>query len=375
MDKITDLYISSGYPAAQKLYDIAKKQGLAVSKAEIVKFISEQLPAQLHARAPDPKKSSVPITSSDSSRDFQMDLLDQSAYKNSNRGHNWCFIIEDIFNRRIYAEAIKTKSPVSVLPALENAFAKLGVPMRISSDDGSEWKGVVGLFLESQGVHLDSKPHLHTRLGIIDSLSRFIKNAFAKHFTATHSTNWIDYIPRLISGYHNSPHGGLPNGYTPNEALDPITSTLIRDEQHERILKAREKGKPVQFAVGDKVRVLKRKGLFDKGYLTKFSVEVFTVESIDGIWIKLNNSKRYRSFQLRKASDKKADPPVNDGEQKEQEPEPVRDVQRQDHFDKKTEQILKHKEGVSIENKRVGLRERKPTFMAVDDKYGKVSWG
>lgn len=374
MDKIQEIYQNSGYPAAQRLYDIAKKKGITVSKADIVKFIADQLPAQLHAKPVDPKKHQVPITTSAPSRDFQMDLLDESAYKHNNRGYNWAFIIEDIFNRRIYIEAIKTKSPKDVLPALENGFEKLGVPMRISSDDGSEFKGVVGLFLESKGVLLDAKAHLHTRLGIIDSLSRFIKNSFSKHFTATKSTNWIDYIPRLIDGYENAPHGGLPKNMSPNEALDPIASTLVRDHQHQRIIAAKEGKKPIQFVVGDRVRVLKRKGIFDKGYLTKYSVEIFTITSIDerGIWIELNNSKRYRVFQLRKATEKVSEA-VNDGEQKEQEPVKL-DVQRQNHFDKKTETILKFKEGLSAENRRTGLRERKPQNMVLDENYGKINW-
>jgi hypothetical protein len=371
MDKIKEIYIATGYPAAQRLYDIAKKKGLNVSKAEIVKFISEQQVAQLHAKPVDPKKHQVPITTSAPSRDFQMDLLDESAYKHNNRGHNWCFILEDIFNRRIYVQAIKTKSPKDVLPAIEAGFEKLGVPMRISSDDGNEFKGVVGLFLESKGVLLDAKAHLHTRLGIIDSLSRFIKNSFSKHFTATRSTNWIDYIPMLVDGYENTPHSSLPKGMSPQEALDPIASTLVRDHQHQRIIAAREGKKPMQFVVGDKVRVLKRKALFDKGYLTKYSTEIFTITSIDerGIWITLNNSKRYRVFQLRKASGK-----LSDAVNEQKEPEPIRDVQRQNHFDKKTETILKFQEGISSENRRVGLRERKPQNMSVDDNYGKINW-
>jgi hypothetical protein len=216
MEKVAQLYRDSGYPATERLWQIVKKEGVTgVTKGDIAKFISDQTTAQLHTRAPDPKRNAIPITTSAGSRDFQMDLLDFQAVKNKgNKGMAWTFIIEDIFNRKAYMEPIRTKSPEDVLPALKNAFNNLGIPMRITSDDGAEWKGTVAKFLHDQNISLDAQAHLHSRMGVIDSFARFVKNSFGKHFTATQSTNWIDYVPTLLAAYHRTPHSGLPKGMT-----------------------------------------------------------------------------------------------------------------------------------------------------------------
>jgi hypothetical protein len=375
MDKVAQLYKDSGYPAAERLYQIVKKEGISgVTKADVVKFLADQTTASLHTRAPNPKRNAIPITTSDASRDFQMDLLDFQSVKNKgNKGMAWAFIIEDVFNRKAYIEPIKTKSPSEVLPALKNAFEKLGVPMRITADDGSEWKGAVGEFLESKLISLDAKAHLHTRMGIIDSFARFVKNSLGKHFTATQSTNWIDYIPTLLAAYHRTPHSGLPKGMTPDEATDPVKATEVRDAAYEKVVAA-EKGRKVSnIIVGSHVRVIKRKELFDRGYQVRWSIPIYTVDEIDsdGTWYTLSNGKKYRLHQLQEVKAPKTKAASDLEERKEPE---IKDVQRKARFDAKTENILKFKEGVSESNRREGLRERAPSSQLVHSKYGTVRW-
>jgi len=350
-----------------------KKEGIAgVTKADVVKFIAAQTTAQLHTRAPDPKRNAIPITTSAGSRDFQMDLLDQSAVKNKgNKGMAWAFIIEDIFNRKAYMEPIKTKSPNDVLSALKTAFEKLGVPMRITADDGSEWKGAVADFLHAQNVSLDAKAHLHSRMGIIDSFARFVKNSFGKHFTATQSTNWIDYVPTLLNAYHRTPHGGLPKGMSPDEATDPVAAAQVLDATYDKVVAAESGKKVSNIVVGSHVRILKRKLLFDRGYQVRWSIAIYIVEAIDKekIWFTLSNGKKYRAFQLQKVN-----PPKTEAASDLEEPvSEVKDVQREARFSHRTERLL-GTEGIQQNNKREGLRERAPSSQLVHSLYGQVKW-
>ncbi|MDO9333712.1 MAG: hypothetical protein Q7T57_04230, partial [Dehalococcoidales bacterium] len=50
------------------------------------------------------------------------------------------------------------------------------------------------------------------------------------------------------------------------------------------------------------------------------------------------------------------------------------DVGRAAKFDHRTENILKHREGVSGENTREGLRTRKPDSQLLHSLYGKINW-
>jgi hypothetical protein len=371
MEQLKELYSSHGYPAAERLYTIAKKAGVNVKIADVKEFIANQTTAQLHKK---PKKvAENPITVDGKDTEYQMDLLDMGAYAKSNSNYKWILIIENVWDRKGAAIEIKTKSPNDVLPALQKAVKELnGLPVQIVSDSGNEFKGVVGEWMEEHKIsHRTVEIGSHESLGVIDSLARFIKNALGKHFTHTQKTEWISYLPSLIRNFNDTPHSSLKAKgepeMSPNEAGQFETDTrniwLAKKES------ADKSKKPSGLSVGDHVRILKRKQVFQRGYSVRYSVAVYTIEKIDGLWYTLNNGEKYREGSIQKV---KA-PAVNDGEQKEEEPL-IKDVQGQATFDARTEYKLRHEEGVSAENNRAGLRERKPQHMAMDDRYGKVSW-
>ena len=54
--------------------------------------------------------------------------------------------------------------------------------------------------------------------------------------------------------------------------------------------------------------------------------------------------------------------------------EPIKDVAAAAKFNHQTEQILKHKEGVSQASLRTGLRERKPKSQLEHSEYGRINW-
>ena len=119
----------------------------------------------------------------------------------------------------------------------------------------------------------------------------------------------------------------------------------------------------------DHVRVLKRKQIFDRGYQVKYSLIVYTIEKIDGLWYVLNNGKQYREGDLQRISAPKA--VVED---KSPEVAPIIDVRAAAVEEHKVENHLKFNEGVDQTNRRSGLRERKPSAMSVDERYGRVLW-
>ena len=355
--EIEKLWSSHGYPGAQRLYAIAKPKISGVKLKDVQDFILNQETAQLHKRVTK-EKTTNHATSAGNQNDYQADLLDLTKYGRSNSGMNWCLLVKDIFNRKAFAAPLKTKSPNDVLPALNKAFEVLGKPtLTLRTDQGGEFKGVVGKRLKDLHiVHHTAEVGDHKVLGMIDSLCRFFKNAIHRHFTQTQSTNWVNYLPTLVESYNNTPHRGLKN-MSPLEAekKETVTRNLAYD------LVTRDQREP-KFAVGDSVRVLKTKETFGRGYETRFSVERFTIEKIEGLYYVLSNGKRYREHQLQK---------VRPGKEENKE---IKDVAKEAKFEHQTEQILKHKEGVSQVNRREGLRERKPENQLEHSLFGRVNW-
>lgn len=203
---LKEIWLSFGFPGADKLFQIAKSKGLNFKLAEVKAFIQNQEVAQLHKQSK--KVAEIPITVDGKNNEYQMDLLDQSAFAANNRGYRWILIVEDVWSRKASAIPSKTKSPNDVLNALHQAIKELGgKPVQIVSDSGSEFKGAVETWMNVSGItHRTVEVGTHTSLGIIDRLAKTIKNALHKNFTHQQKTNWIDYLPTLVKNYNDTPN-------------------------------------------------------------------------------------------------------------------------------------------------------------------------
>ena len=94
-----------------------------------------------------------------------------------------------------------------------------------------------------------------------------------KHLT-THSTNkYIDVLQKLIDTYNSKYHTTIK--------MSPIDASKI--ENREAVLSCfRDKpfrDKP-KFSVGDRVRIYRYKGTFEKGYKPNWTREVFIVDKV-----------------------------------------------------------------------------------------------
>lgn len=380
MDKVKDLYERSGFPGYTRLYSIVKRQGIKdVTLTQVKKFVDSQDVAQLH-RMP-VIVAEKPITTDGKQTDYNMDLLDQSAFAYSNGGNKWILVLINIWDRRCAAKPIKTKSPDDVLPALKACIEELGgAPVMITSDSGLEWAGAVKKYLAQANIsHRMVSIGDHRSLGVIDAMAKFIKNALAKHFTHTQKTEWTTYLPTLLKSYNDTQHSGLKAkgqpAMSPDEAALRETDTRI--VHYEKVMKARKDVRPSGLAVGDYVRVLKRKQIFDRGYEVRYSVTVYTIDEIDGNYYILSNGKRYRERDLQKIKEwvqhaSAAELPANNVE--EEQKEEVKDVQKEAKVDHRIGNILKNKEGLIQSNRREGLRERKPTNQVLHGRYGNIKW-
>jgi len=363
VEHLKELWIGHGFVGADKLYGIAKAKGMKMTLAQVKDFIKSQEVAQLHKQ---PKKEAeIPITVDGKRTEYQMDLMDESAFASQNRGYRWILAVENIWSRKGSCIPCKSKSPNDVLIALKQAIDELGgKPVQIVSDSGTEWMGAVKKWMDEEQIsHRTVEVGTHTSLGVIDSFIKYVKNSIHRNFTHSQKTNWIDYLPMLIQNYNNSPHSSLKAHGQP--ALTPIEGdqfeTDVRNIHVEKVYAAQNKRKPSELAVGDHVRVSKRKEVFGRGYSVRYSIEVFKIEKIEDHWFILNNGKRYREGSLQKV-----DAPI--------EKEEVKDVAKEAKFEHQTEQILKHKEGVSQLNRREGLRERAPQSQLEHSLFGRINW-
>ena len=110
---------------------------------------------------------------------------------------------------------------------------------------------------------------------VIERFNRTIKENMFKNFFANNTRNFIDVLELLVDQYNNATHSSIK--MTPKEA-----SHKENENQVWRNLYLEFGGKTLtpKFSIGDNVRITKKKKTFAKGYIQRWTEEVFKISKI-----------------------------------------------------------------------------------------------
>ena len=93
-----------------------------------------------------------------------------------------------------------------------------------------------------------------------------------KYFSANSTRKYINVLDEMVNNYNNTIHSSIK--MTPVEASDKKNKNRVWFT-----LNGKVRTYPIKpmFSVGDKVRITKKKTVFEKGYTPRWTEEVFTV--------------------------------------------------------------------------------------------------
>jgi hypothetical protein len=260
---------------------------------------------------------------------------------------------------------LKNKTASTTAKGLEEAFDQFGrFPQIVLSDQGSEFKGATSKFLaDNKIIHRLAEVGDHRRLGLVDRFSGVVKGWIAKYQTYHQTDRYVDALPKLVKSYNNAPHSSLEK-MSPNDAWEyPAEASDVHYRRIQKSLGSKSQRKSVKtIRVGDSVRVLKMKKVFDKGYHIKYSLGVHKVVAIKGLNYVLDNGRFYRAARLLVVQ-----PP------EEVEAAPVEDVARVARRKHRDEVVLKA-DGIEEKNVRRSMRERKPAGQLEHEEYGRITY-
>ena len=100
-----------------------------------------------------------------------------------------------------------------------------------------------------------------------------MKNIMWKYFTANNTQKYKDILPSMVEKYNNSYHRSIK--LKPTDARKPANYKHIHNALYAKV-NAR-KAILSKFHVGDKVRIVRKKGTFEKGFTPHWTEEVFTI--------------------------------------------------------------------------------------------------
>lgn len=221
---------------------------------------------------------------------FQADLMFFPAH----HSYNALLTIINVNTRVAYAYPLKGKTAENVLAGFEQWFQDLGdLPCtHIQTDNGTEFKNKsVKKLWDEHGLEYDfCDPADHTAQGKIERFNETFRGLMTQYLDAYRTRDWVGVVKDLIYNYNHRFHRSI--GCAPSEATE--LSGIHRDYLHYQ-----EASQQFDtFHIGDKVRILEDRNIFDKGR-KHWSPEVSVVDNIMGHLIHVNGNW-YKHYELQR---------------------------------------------------------------------------
>ena len=205
------------------------------------------------------------------------DLVDMHAFSKSNKGYKYILMIIDVFSKYGWAIPLKTKTGIDVMKAFSKLWSSTKPPERLWVDKGKE-------FYNKQMKDLMNEHHVQIysteneeKSSVVERWNRTIKRIMWKYFTANNTNIYIDVLADIINKYNNTYHRSIK--------CTPIAARKASNHQHvyEALFGEDYNNvtvKHIKFKIGDRVRIIRKKGTFEKGFTPNWTEEVFTVDNV-----------------------------------------------------------------------------------------------
>jgi len=167
----------------------------------------------------------------------------------------------------------KDKPGKSVADAFKEIFKKSKQkPEELGTDKGREFYNKQ---VKELGVELYSAEN-EEKSSVAERWNHTMKEKMFKYFTANNTKKYIDVLDDFVERYNNTRHSSIK--MTPVEASKKENEVRVYRNLYPDFARWPMRAK---FKTGDKVRILKKKGLFEKVFTPNWT-EVFAVSKIQG---------------------------------------------------------------------------------------------
>jgi len=279
-----DIYYDYKHPASfsssKMLYNAAKKKNRLITIKKVLTFLQGQQTYTLHklARKRFARRKTVVRRIH---QQLQTDLIDISALKAENKNFTFLLTATDVLTRFSWAFPLLNKTGAEVVKAFKKILVSAlrrvpGRPVRsIQSDRGKEYYNkTFKEFCQTNKISHFST-FSDTKCAISERFNRTLQDRLHKYFTASNSLTYVKVLKDIVNAINHKRHPAL--GMAPYDT-SLANEHQIYDRQFAKYFK--EKMKAMKFKVGDKVRISKYRGIFQKGYLASFNKEIFVVSKV-----------------------------------------------------------------------------------------------
>jgi hypothetical protein len=201
--------------------------------------------------------------------------------ENLGRGGKYKYILTviDLYTRYAWAIPLRDKTGNTVKEAFRKIFKDSGRnPKKLWCDRGKEfYNGVMKNFLKGNSIEIYSTNN-DGKTVVVERLNRSLKQIMWKRFTVQGNQKWVGILTELVNQYNNKVHRMIKTTPTiASENPDKIKD-LINENNYENENKMKKTRR--KFSVGNRVRIYKYQYIFTKGFVSKWSDEIFKISEV-----------------------------------------------------------------------------------------------
>ena len=200
-------------------------------------------------------------------------FYNSSDYVYANGGVKYILVLVDVFSKMCYVEPMKDKNSLTTLMAFEKIFNRMpDIPTHLVTDVGTEFYNYnVQKLFGSLGVNHYSIRGSH-KACVAERMIKTLKGRIQKYLWENNTKRYIDVLQDVVSSYNQTPHRSI--------GISPVS---VNQENRARIFKKLYQKKLPQreprLSIGDRVRIIREKNIFSKGYTRNWSIEIYEIVS------------------------------------------------------------------------------------------------
>lgn len=270
------LYYDPKHPASftapESFYHAVKEKSKGkISRKQVYDWINSQDTYTLHRRTRKKfRRNRIIVGRLD--EQWQADLIDIQKIKNYNGGNRYILVAIDVLSKFAWGEPLKAKTGKCIIQGFERIFKKGRKPENLQTDHGKEFLNKsFQNFLGENDIHFFTTGN-ETKAAIAERVIETIKSKMYKYFTYKDTLKYTNVLQDIFDSYNNTYHTSIKTkpSLVSQENENHIWHILYDKDLIDGPIK-------FKFHIGDKVRLSKLKGTFEKGYTTTFTKEIFVI--------------------------------------------------------------------------------------------------
>ncbi|KAL3122232.1 hypothetical protein niasHT_009122 [Heterodera trifolii] len=272
-----DLSSPVAFTSVEPLLREAQKTQPKINRIDVQNYLATQRTYTLHRQAKR-RYRRLPTLAPGLHTEWQADLAIFDRLAKQNRGYKYLLVCIDTLSRQLFVEPVKTKTSANMIIAFGRIFKRSKyIPWKVLTDQGKEFtaRAVQQFFRTNDVEHfcMLTSPQFHA--GMAERANRSIKERLYRYFTERNTYKWIGVVQEIVRAINHSPNSTI--GMCPAD-VNFKNAEALRQKLHNAVENVVRR--QPRYRVGDRVRIEKYKHVFKKGYLPRFTNELFTVAEV-----------------------------------------------------------------------------------------------